>query len=121
MPEPIVLHEQANLGRAIIEKFEECSADANLVFVLLTPDDVGCGPDALDEEKRRARQNVILELGYFLGMLGRKSGRVILLHKGPLEIPSDISGIAYIDISDGVLKAGEDIRTEIEAILDAET
>ncbi|HET9211643.1 MAG TPA: TIR domain-containing protein, partial [Thermoanaerobaculia bacterium] len=58
----------------------------------------------------------ILELGFFLGKLGRKSGKVLLLHKGPLEIPSDIHGIGYIDISNGIESAGEAIRRELRAL-----
>ena len=67
-------------------------------------------------EKRRARQNVIFELGFFLGKLGRESGKILLLHKGPVEIPSDINGIEYIDISNGIESAGERIRKELRAL-----
>ena len=72
------------------------------VFVLLTPDDEVVNPGAPESGTRRARQNVILELGFFLGRLGRESGKILLLHKGPIEIPSDIAGIEYIDITNGI-------------------
>ena len=39
--EPIILHEQANAGRAIIEKFEDHADDVAFAVVLLTPDDEG--------------------------------------------------------------------------------
>jgi len=116
LPEPIVLHEQPELGRTIIEKFEDYAAQSSLVFVLLTPDDVAAAARDPDETKRRARQNVIFEMGYFLGLLGRRSGRVLLLHEGPLEIPSDLSGVVYIDISRGVEAAGERIRREVQNV-----
>jgi predicted nucleotide-binding protein len=87
-----------------------------VVFVLLTPDDTVVDPTASEGEKRRARQNVILELGFFVGKLGRESGRVFLLHKGPIEIPSDIAGVEYIDISNGIKSAGQDIRRELLAL-----
>jgi len=48
--------------------------------------------------------------------LGRESGKILLLHKGPVEIPSDIIGIEYIDISNGVESAGEGIRRELGAL-----
>jgi predicted nucleotide-binding protein len=112
-PEPIILHEQPNWGRTIIEKFEDYAALSALVFVLLTPDDLLATGDQSDDVKRRARQNVIFEMGYFLGALGRKSGRVVLLHRGPIELPSDISGVIFIDISGGVEAAGESIRKEV--------
>jgi predicted nucleotide-binding protein len=51
-----------------------------------------------------------------VGKLGRESGRVFLLHKGPIEIPSDIAGVEYIDISNGIKSAGQDIRRELLAL-----
>jgi predicted nucleotide-binding protein len=88
-----------------------------LVFVLLTSDDVGAEAATPNDKRRRARQNVIFEMGFFLGALGRESGRVLLLHKGPLEIPSDLSGIIYIDITNGIEAAGESIRKEINHVV----
>jgi predicted nucleotide-binding protein len=76
--EPIILHEQPNSGRTIIEKFE-VYADVGFAVVLLTPDDVGAPKDAPTELKPRARQNVIAELGYFYGKLSRH--RVCALYK----------------------------------------
>jgi CheY-like chemotaxis protein len=116
-PEPVVLHEKPSQGRTTIEKFEEESRDVDLVFVLLTPDDRISGFDASNIDKRRARQNVIFEMGYFLAKFGSKRGRVILLHKGKIELPSDIAGLIYIDISNGIEAAGEDIRRELAEFL----
>jgi CheY-like chemotaxis protein len=113
LPEPIILHEQPNWGRTIIEKFEDYAAMSALVFVLLTPDDAVAKGGETDDVLRRARQNVIFEMGYFLGALGRRSGRVVLLYRGALDLPSDISGVIYIDISNGVDASGEQIRKEI--------
>jgi CheY-like chemotaxis protein len=108
---PIVLRDRPGGGRTIIEKFESEVRDADAIFVLLTPDDALPGGDA-----RRSRQNVIFELGFFYGKLQRSSGRIILLKKGELEIPTDIHGISYIDISAGVPSAGDQIRRELEAL-----
>lgn len=94
----IVLHEQANSGQTIIEKLE-ANADVDYALVLLTPDDVGAGASKKDDLKPRARQNVILELGYFFGRLGRR--RVCVLYKGNVEIPSDYHGIVYVPMGDG--------------------
>jgi CheY-like chemotaxis protein len=117
LPEPIILHEQASAGRTIIEKFEEVSRQVDVVFVLLTPDDVMSDATSSNDAKRRARQNVIFEMGYFFGKLQRRQGRVLLLHKGPVELPSDISGLIYVDISNGIPAAGELIRKELSRIL----
>jgi CheY-like chemotaxis protein len=116
-PEPFILHEQPNLGRTLIQKFEDYAYYSNLAFVLLTPDDKLASSDATNDEKRRARQNVILELGFFLGNLGRETGRIILLHVGPLDLPSDLSGVTYIDVSNGIQAAGEQIRTELKNVI----
>jgi predicted nucleotide-binding protein len=114
--EPAILRQMPGLGKTLIEKFESAAEAVELVFVLLTPDDRVASKDDSNSEKRRARQNVILELGFFLGKLGRSSGKVLLLHKGPLEIPSDIIGIEYIDITNGIESAGEKIRKELTAL-----
>lgn len=79
--EPIILHEQASQGRTIIEKIEAHS-DVGFAIVLLTPDDFGGRKG--EEAKDRARQNVLLELGYFVGRLGR--ARVCALKRGELEV-----------------------------------
>lgn len=116
LPEPIILHEQPSRGKTIIEKFESVSSQVNLVFVLLTPDDV-YAEGGENGEIRRARQNVIFEMGYFMGKMGRGSGRVILLYKGRLDLPSDISGVIYINVSNGISASGEDIRREIADLI----
>ena len=86
--QPIILHEQANQGRTVIEKVEDHS-DVGFAVIILTPDDMG---NLRGEEPRpRARQNVLLELGYFIGKLTRK--RVCTLKVGELEIPSDWRGV----------------------------
>jgi predicted nucleotide-binding protein len=115
LDEPVVLQQMPGQGRTLIEKFESEAEATELVFVLLTPDDKGANPSDTDTEKRRARQNVIFEMGFFLGKLGRTSGRVLLLYKGSLDIPSDIAGIEYIDITNGIESAGEKIRKELRA------
>jgi predicted nucleotide-binding protein len=93
--EPIILHEQPNSGRTIIEKFEVYS-DVSFAIVLLTPDDIGGPSITPNEQKPRARQNVVLELGYFMGKLGRQ--RVCALYKSNVEIPSDFQGVLYIEL-----------------------
>jgi len=96
--EPIVLREQPSSGRTIIEKFVDF-ADVGYAVVLLTPDDRGGTIKTTFEQQRpRARQNVILELGYFLGKLSRN--RVTALYMGDVEIPSDYAGVAFVGIDE---------------------
>ena len=94
----VILHEQSNAGRTIIEKFEDCS-DVGFAVVLLTPDDVGAPHDKETKTTPRARQNVIFELGYFMGKIGRK--RVLALYKEGVELPSDMHGVLYVPMDDG--------------------
>lgn len=93
--EAIILREQPDAGRTVIEKFEDCASEVGFAIVLLTPDDLA-GPVPAPAPASRARQNVIFELGYFAGKLGR--GRVCLLRKGEVEIPSDLHGVIYSDM-----------------------
>lgn len=88
--EPIILHEQANRGGTVMEKIEK-HGDVGFAVVLLTPDDQGCAKGGTPEP--RARQNVLLELGYFLGRLGRD--KVCALKRGTVEIPSDFAGVVW--------------------------
>lgn len=93
--EPVVLQDQASQGLTVIEKFERW-AEVDFAIALLTPDDVG-GPQG-DDLQPRARQNAIFELGYFIGKYGRD--RVCALVKATPEIPSDYSGVVYIEFNE---------------------
>jgi len=96
--EVIILHEQVNLGMTIIEKLEKYS-DVGFAVILLTPDDEGRKAAEGEVLEPRARQNVILELGYFVGKLGRN--RVVALHSGSLELPSDYLGVVFVSLDPG--------------------
>lgn len=90
--EYVILHEQPNQGRTIIEKFKKNASESSFAVVLLTPDDKGFNADT--KYLGRPRQNVIFELGYFIGKLGRN--RVCALYKSGTEKPSDIDGVVYV-------------------------
>lgn len=95
---PIILHEQANSGKTIIEKIE-ANSDVQYAVVLYTPCDVGrAKEEKIEEEKDRARQNVVFEHGYLIGKLGRD--KVSALVKGDVETPGDISGVVYIPMDE---------------------
>jgi predicted nucleotide-binding protein len=93
--DPVILHEKPNSGRTIIEKFSDYS-DVHFAVVLLTGDDEGKSRDGTEAPKPRARQNVILELGYFLGKLSRS--RVCALYQDGVEIPSDYQGVLFVPL-----------------------
>lgn len=96
--EVIILHEQASAGKTVIEKIED---NSNVAFavVLYTPCDMGRTKEArIEDERSRARQNVVFEHGYLIGRLGRD--KVCALVKDNIETPSDISGVVYIPMDD---------------------
>jgi predicted nucleotide-binding protein len=95
---PVLLAEQPGQGLTIIEKFQH-HAQVHFAVVLLTPDDAG-GLRGETDLRPRARQNVIFELGFFIGKLGRE--RVCALTKGKpkLDIPSDYAGVEYIPMDE---------------------
>jgi predicted nucleotide-binding protein len=93
---PIILHEQPNEGKTVIEKFEVHS-NVGFAIVLMTCDDLGKAKTS-DEEQYRARQNVILEMGYFIGKIGRQG--VFPLYESGVELPSDLYGLLYNPLDD---------------------
>lgn len=109
--EPIVLQNLPSGGQTIIEKLETCS-DVTFACALLTPDDEGHVAGKPDQKQPRARQNVVLELGMFLAKLGRK--RVAILHKGGVELPSDINGLLYIPFKERVDEIKERVAAELQ-------
>jgi predicted nucleotide-binding protein len=108
--EAFILHERPNKGRTIITKFREEAADIGFAVVVMTPDDLGKRADDASEAKLRARQNVVFELGFFIGALG--PDRVAALVKGEIERPSDFDGVVYIslDAADWRTKLGQELQ-----------
>jgi predicted nucleotide-binding protein len=98
--DPIILHLRPNGGRHLLTKFREESAGATFAVVLMTPDDIGGIAEADAGLQPRARQNVVFELGFFIGKLG--PGNVAALLKSTVEKPSDFDGIAYIGYGSGM-------------------
>ena len=95
--EAIILHEQADRGQTIIEKFESNSYDVNFAIVLRPADDAARAKTET-VYKKRARQNVIFEMGYFVGLLSRS--HVFMLLEDGVEKPSDLDGIVYTSLKE---------------------
>jgi predicted nucleotide-binding protein len=94
---PIILDEQVNDGATtVFQKLINHASQVAYAIVLLTPDDIA--EDKIGNKYARARQNVVLELGYFIGKLG--PGRVCLMKKGDVEFPSDVHGVIYLSLGD---------------------
>jgi predicted nucleotide-binding protein len=108
--EPLILHEQPNRGDTIIEKLER-HRDVSFAVVLLTGDDEGRLIGDADL-RPRSRQNVILELGYFVGCLGREN--VCALYRDDVELPSDWDGVVWVSLDErGAWKL--DLARELKA------
>jgi predicted nucleotide-binding protein len=98
--EAIILAEQPNHGLStLIEKLEREADRAGFAVVLFTGDDEGRELDSSEAPMRRARENVVAELGYFTAKLGRK--RVIVLYEPGVEWPSDFTGVIYTELDSG--------------------
>ena len=104
--EAIILSEQANKGRTIIEKFEAYS-DVGGAICLFTADDLGKAQKAVSDNFR-ARQNVVLETGYFMGKLGRD--HVVILADEGIEMPSDLSGVVYTNTSSWQIEVLKELK-----------
>ncbi len=107
--EPVVLQEEPNVSlETIITKFERLAKDCSAAIILFTPDDEANG-------KLRARQNVILELGYFLGRFqDEPNRRIIIIKTGEIEIPSDISGVLYLEYFKNMKEIFYDLKKQFE-------
>lgn len=108
--EAVILHEQANKGMTIIEKIE-ANTDVGFAIVLYTGDDKGNTKEEAvkGELKERARQNVVFEHGYLIAKLTR--ARVVPLVSGGVELPSDISGMVYIDDSNWSTEIAKEMKS----------
>lgn len=110
--EPIILHEQANRGKTIIEKLENYVEDIRFAFILYSPD------DEMKDGKKRARQNVVFEHGLFVGKLTREKVIALCKKDNDIETLSDLSGVIYIKYENGWKK---EVERELKAagLLDA--
>jgi len=120
--EPIVLSEEPNEGKTVIEKFENKTLKVGYAIIILTPDDLGGLKEDLDKMdtcdkklkklKLQARENVILELGYFIGKLQRE--KVCCIMKGNGLLPSDLHGIVTIRYQDSIKDKFLQIKKELK-------
>lgn len=107
LPRPVVMADAVNPGKTLPEKFAALAGEVEFAVALLTPDDKG---KATTEQsyQQRARQNVLVEIGWFWGRLGLD--RVLLIVKDKVEIPSDLDGLEYYKFKNSPLELSEKIR-----------
>lgn len=105
----IELAQQPNAGQTLIEKLLENATLCNSAVIVMTGDDVA------NENEARVRENVMHEIGFFQGRYGRSF--VILLHEDGLNIPTNLSGVAYVPFPKGSIEAGFHVlQRELKAI-----
>jgi predicted nucleotide-binding protein len=106
--EAVILHEQANKGMTVIEKIE-ANTDVGFAIVLYTGDDLGNSAEAATIKLNlRARQNVVFEHGYLIAKLTRP--HVVPLVSRDVELPSDLSGIVYVEDANWEIQIAKEMK-----------
>ncbi len=109
----VVMQAGASIGRTLVEKFEQMAAKCGYAIIILSADDESV-EHGTGKKVKRARQNVIFEAGYFMGALKRMGNITFLVENVPgMDLPTDISGIGYISIAEGLGAAKEELRREL--------
>jgi len=112
---PLILDQLTSGGQTIIEKLERVRNEAGFAVVLATPDDEGHRATHPEEKAYRARQNVVLEMGMMLSILGRERVAILLKKQNDMERPSDINGLIYIPFHEKVSEIALSLAKEINA------
>jgi len=103
---PIILSEELNKSSTIIQKIED-NSNVAAAIALFTPDDEGRKVGSI-EFMKKARQNVVFETGFLMGKIGRE--HVIILSNDEIDIPSDLSGVVYINKSSWEIKVLKELK-----------
>jgi predicted nucleotide-binding protein len=108
---PVVLKDEAASGLTIIEQFELRARDCSFAFAFMTPDDDMHGRKDSATPKWRPRQNVLIEIGWFMARLGRT--QIVLLSQGDIEVASDFGGILYLKFQNDVMELAPQIAARL--------
>jgi len=107
---PIAMLAKPGMSRPLTQKFEDEAQKCSFAFALFTPDDEIVKSDIA---YKQARPNVIYEVGWFIGRLGR--ARVTLILKSGTKIHSDLDGVSQIHFSEDIAEKFLEIRKELIA------
>ena len=113
--EPLFLDQLPSEGMTLIEKLEAVAGQVSFGVVLATPDDEGHRAGHPDEKMYRARQNVVLELGMLLSLLGRSKVAILIKNPDEMERPSDIQGLIYLPFKERVEEVKLQLAQEMNA------
>lgn len=78
------------LGQGTLEALVDRLNDFDFAALILTPDDVTISRDAVEQSPR---DNVLLELGLFIGALGRERSFIVYDRGASMKLPSDLAGV----------------------------
>jgi len=109
--EPVLLMNEPGMTATLIDSFEQRASECSGAVVIMTGDDEVTSDEAV---RRRARQNVIFELGYLCGLMGRS--RVCLVYEVGVEMPSDLSGVIYYRFENSIREIAVPIRRHLEEL-----
>ena len=82
------------LGQGTLGSLVDRLNDFDFAALILTPDDVTLSRDVI---KQSPRDNVLLELGLFIGALGRERSFIVYDRGASLKLPSDLAGVTLAD------------------------
>ena len=108
--ETVILKDEPEKGRTVIEKFEAIARTCGFAFALFTPDDF---VQKDGKKYSQARPNALFELGWFCGFLRRD--RTCILLQTDTKLPSDLEGLSTINFAKRVEEASERINKEVKA------
>jgi predicted nucleotide-binding protein len=98
---PVVMCEEPSIGKKILENFSRYYADVGFAVVLLSPDDFAYAiNEANTKRKLRPRQDVIFQLGFLLGKIGKGNVLVLFRECANFEIPTDFEGMKVAAFDD---------------------
>lgn len=109
--ETLELSQQPSRGRTVINKLNEISDQCSFAVIVMT------GDNSDIDGKPYARENVMHEIGFFQGKYGLD--RVCILYEAGTNIPTNLSGVVYVEFPKGIVKAAfSELLREIKAAFD---
>ena len=93
------------LGEGNLEALVRLKNEFDFAILVLTPDDLSI---SRGKRSHSPRDNVLFELGLFIGSLGRERTFAIYDRTAPMKLPSDLAGVSlitYIPHSTGNLQS----------------
>jgi len=107
-----VLSEIPSARRSLVQKFSDEAREAELIFVLLSPEDVTFA-SADQQKSREGKADLVFELGYILGSSKRRSCKIVVLTTVGASLPVPVDDIAVIDVAAGLRSAARLLRLEL--------